>query len=184
MKNVLPILIVTLSLSCVVFAQQQPQQSHSHSTVASAPSSGMAAFASGLGTQHHPVTTQNARAQQLFDEGLRLIYAFNHDEAERSFKRAAELDPNLAMAYWGIAYAVGPNYNLPVDGEREKAAYDALQKAQSLSAKASDSEKAYINALAKRYSNEPNPDLKQLSLNYRDAMRSVMQQYPDDLDAA
>jgi Flp pilus assembly protein TadD len=186
MKKALPILIVTLSLSTFAFTQQQPQQSHAHSAAApvSAPSSGMAAFASGLGTQHHPVTTQNARAQQLFDEGLRLIYAFNHDEAERSFKRAAELDPNLALAYWGIAYAVGPNYNLPVDAEREKAAYDAIQKAQSLSAKASDSEKAYINALAKRYSNEPNPDLKQLSLNYRDAMRSVMQQYPDDLDAA
>jgi hypothetical protein len=184
--KVLPILVVTLSLSTFAFAQQQPKKAQAKPATApaNALSSGMATFASGLGTHHHPVTTQNARAQQLFDEGLRLIYAFNHDEAERSFKRAAELDPNLAMAYWGIAYAVGPNYNLPVDAEREKAAYDAITKAQSLASHASDSEKAYINALAKRYSNDPNPDLKQLSLNYRDAMRSVMQQYPDDLDAA
>jgi hypothetical protein len=189
MKNVLSILIVVLSVCIFGFAQQQPlQQSHSHAAAGAAPatssSAGMAAFTSGLGTMHHPVTTQNVRAQQLFDEGLRLIYAFNHDEAVRSFKRAAAADPNLAMAYWGIAYAVGPNYNLPVDEEREKAAYDAITKAQSLAKHASASEQAYISALAQRYSNQANPDLKRLSNNYRDAMRSVSQEYPDDLDAA
>src|SRR5712692_643310 len=73
---------------------------------------------SGLGDLHHPVSTSNAEAQHFFDQGLRLIYAFNHDEAARSFQRAAELDPKLAMAYWGIAEAVGPNYNNPASAQR------------------------------------------------------------------
>ncbi len=138
----------------------------------------------GLGDHHHPVFTSNREAQRFFDQGLRLIYAFNHDEAERSFRRAAELDPQMAMAYWGIAYAVGPNYNLPVDEACEKAAYVAIQKALSLSAKAPESERAYIEALAKRYSNHPNPDLQQLAFNFKDAMRDLSTRYPDDLDAA
>ena len=88
-----------------------------------------AVLMSGLGNLHHPVSTQNAEAQQIFDQGLRLIYAFNHDEAARSFQRAAELDPQLAMAWWGVGTAVGPNYNLPVDAEHEKIAVNAVNKA-------------------------------------------------------
>ena len=87
----------------------------------------------GLSTLHHPVSTQNAEAQKFFDQGLRLVYAFNHEEAARSFHRAAELDPKLAMAWWGVALAVGPNYNLPVDPEHEKLAVDAIEKAHALS---------------------------------------------------
>jgi hypothetical protein len=68
-----------------------------------------------LGTLRHPITTTSPQAQQYFDQGLRLIYAFNHDEATRSFRQAARLDPSCAMAYWGIAHAVGPNYNLALD---------------------------------------------------------------------
>src|SRR5215470_8713500 len=86
----------------------------------------------GFGDLHHPVTTSNPQAQQFFDQGLRLIYAFNHDEALRSFQRAAELDPNLAMAYWGVAEAIGPNYNDPASDERFTQAHDAAQKAVSL----------------------------------------------------
>ena len=73
---------------------------------------------SGLGDLHHPVSTKNVEAQKFFDQGLRFIYAFNHDEAARSFQHAAELDPKLAMAYWGVAEAVGPTYNDPADPER------------------------------------------------------------------
>jgi hypothetical protein len=83
----------------------------------------------GLGDLHHPVSTKNAEAQQFFDQGLRLIYAFNHDEAARSFQKASELDPKLAMAYWGIAEAVGPNYNDPASEDRFKQAHGAIQKA-------------------------------------------------------
>jgi tetratricopeptide (TPR) repeat protein len=137
----------------------------------------------GLGDVHHPVSTKNRDAQQFFDQGLKLVYGFNHDEARRSFQRAAELDPKLAMAWWGVALTLGPNYNLPVDPEREKAGYDAVQRALSLQDNASDPERAYINALAVRYSNDPKADLHQLDLAYRDAMSKLVKSYPDDLDA-
>src|SRR5229473_3465694 len=78
---------------------------------------------SGLGDLHHPVTTSNAEAQKFFDQGLRYIFAFNHEEAARSFQHAAELDPQMAMAYWGVAEAVGPNYNDPGDPDRFKHAH-------------------------------------------------------------
>src|ERR1700751_1595736 len=97
----------------------------------------------GYGDLHHPVSTDNAQAQQFFDQGLRQIYAFNHDEATRSFQRAADLDPKLAMAYWGVAEAVGPNYNDPASDQRFAAAHAAIQKAADLSANASPVEQAY-----------------------------------------
>jgi tetratricopeptide (TPR) repeat protein len=138
----------------------------------------------GLGDLQHPVSTKNPAAQKFFDQGLRLVYAFNHDEAARSFQHAAKLDPTMAMAYWGIAEAVGPNYNDPANEPRRKQAYDAIQKALQLSANAPASERAYIEALAQRYSDDPNADLRQLAVNYANAMREVTKTYPDDLDAA
>jgi tetratricopeptide (TPR) repeat protein len=143
-----------------------------------------AALMPGLSELHHPVTTSNAEAQRFFDQGLRLIFAFNHEEAINSFRRAAELDPRLAMAYWGIAEAVGPNYNDPADPERFKQAHDAIQKAQDLSASASASERAYIAALARRFPADPNADHHQAAEQSRDAMRELVKQFPDDLDAA
>ena len=137
-----------------------------------------------LGDLRHPVSTRNPSAQQFFDQGLRFIYAFNHDEAARSFQHAAELDAQMAMAYWGVAEAVGPNYNDPADPDRYKHAHDAVQKAVDLSAGASPSEQAYIRAMAKRFPADPNSDLKKTAEDYRDAMRQVVSQYPDDLDAA
>src|SRR5271170_4564378 len=138
----------------------------------------------GLGDLHHPVSTKNPQAQQFFDQGLRFIYCFNHDEAARSFQRAAELDPKLAMAYWGVAEAVGPNYNDPADPDRYKHAHDAVQRAVDLSADASPSDQAYIKALAKRFPADPNSDLRKAAEDYRDAMRQVVSEFPDDLDAA
>jgi tetratricopeptide (TPR) repeat protein len=139
---------------------------------------------SGLGDLHHPVSTKNPQAQQFFDQGLRFIYAFNHDEAARSFQHAAELDPALAMAYWGVAEAVGPNYNDPADLDRYKQAHDAVQKALDLSVAASSSDQAYIQALAKRFPADSNSDLRKSAENYRDAMRQLVAEFPDDLDAA
>ena len=138
----------------------------------------------GLGDLHHPVSTHNPQAQQFFDQGLRFIYAFNHDEAARSFQHAAELDANLAIAYWGVAEAVGPNYNDPADPDRYRQAHEAVQKAVDLSAAASHSEQAYIQALAKRFPADPASDLKKAAEDYRDAMRQVVSEFPDDLDAA
>src|SRR5437773_2944175 len=137
----------------------------------------------GLGDVHHPVSTKNSRAQQFFDQGLKLVFGFNHDEARKSFQRAAELDPKLAMAWWGVSLTLGPNYNLPVDLEREKAGYDAAQRAVALKPNASESERAYIDAVAVRYSNDPKADLHQLDVIYKDAMSKLAARYPDDLDA-
>jgi tetratricopeptide (TPR) repeat protein len=138
----------------------------------------------GYGTLHHPVTTQNADAQKFFDQGLRLIYAFNHAEAERSFQRATELDPKLAMAYWGIAEAVGPNYNDPASDERFAAAHAAVQKATDLSSTATSAEQAYVAAMAFRFPADPKADRRQAAEAYRDAMRELSKKYPDDADAA
>lgn len=139
----------------------------------------------GLGTHHHPVTTTNREAQQFFDQGLILLYAFNHDEAARSFRRAADLDPKLAMAWWGVALALGPNYNLPeVNAEQAKTAYDALQKALRLAEGAPEAERDYVQALAARYAADPKADGKQLLRAYAEAMRRLAARYPDDPDAA
>jgi tetratricopeptide (TPR) repeat protein len=143
-----------------------------------------AALMSGLGELHHPVSTSNAEAQKFFDQGLRLIYAFNHEEAARSFKRAAELDPQLAMAHWGYALAVGPNYNeATIDAGRMKAAVEAVEKARALAARATDGERALIEALAKRFTLDANPDGKKLAADYSRAMGEVAKRFPDDLDA-
>src|SRR6266481_1782232 len=138
----------------------------------------------GYGDLHHSVSTDNAQAQQFFDQGLRQIYAFNHDEAARSFQRAADLDPKLAMAYWGIAEAVGPNYNDPASEDRFAQAHAAIEKAQTLAPDASESDQAYITALAKRFPADPKSDLHAAAEQYRDAMRDVVKRFPDDLDAA
>ena len=144
-----------------------------------------ATLMTGLGNLHHPVSTQNAEAQKFFNQGLLLIYAFNHEEAARSFQQAAKLDPKLAMAWWGYALAVGPNYNeTTIDPARMKAAVEAVQKAQTLASNASEIERAYIAALAKRFTLEANPDVKKLGTAYSDAMREIYQRFPDDLNAA
>jgi tetratricopeptide (TPR) repeat protein len=147
------------------------------------PASSAATLMSGYGDLHHPVTTSNPEAQKFFDQGLRLIYAFNHEEAGRSFEQAAKLDPKMAMAYWGIAEAVGPNYNDPADPDRYKQAHNAIQKAGELAANASPSEKAYIAAMAVRFPADPNADHRLAAERYRNAMGDLVKQFPDDLDA-
>ena len=137
-----------------------------------------------LGTLHHPIHTSSLEAQRLFDQGLTLVYAFNHDEAIRRFQRAAALDPNAAMPLWGIALALGPNINLDLDSEREKQAFEAEQKALAVAGAAPENERAYIEALRQRYSPDPNADLKRLALDYANTMRELSRRYPDDLDAA
>jgi tetratricopeptide (TPR) repeat protein len=158
-------------------------QQHEHGAVS--PGTGPAPLLIGLGHLHHPVSTSNPLAQRYFDQGLTLVYAFNHEEAARSFRYAATLDPQCAMAYWGIALARGPNYNeWVIDANREKIAAEAVKKAQELAANASAGEQAYIGAMAQRVSADPKADQKKLGANYRNAMRELMQRYPDDLDAA
>ncbi len=138
----------------------------------------------GLGNLHHPVSTKNPEAQKFFDQGLRYIYAFNHDEAARSFQHAGELDPKLAIAWWGVAEAVGPNYNDPADDPRFAKAHEAIQTAVDLSTNAPASEKAYIDAMAKRFPADAKADRRQAAEEYHEAMREVVKNFPDDLDAA
>ena len=171
--------ILAQSLCGLLLCMPGAAQNHAHHM-----QSHPVSLVTGLGDLHHPVSTHNLEAQKFFDQGLRFIYAFNHDEAARSFQHAAELDPKLAMAYWGVAEAVGPNYNDPADPDRYKHAHDAVQKAVDLSSDASPSEQAYIQAMAKRFPADPNSDLKKAAEDYRDAMREVARQFPDDLDAA
>src|SRR5256885_12396223 len=133
--GVLSMVVLGLFLCGIVSAQD-----HSAHTQAKP-----ATLMQGYGDLHHPVSTENAQAQAFFDQGLRQIYAFNHDEAARSFQRAGELDPKLAMAFWGVAEAVGPNYNDPASDDRFVKAHEAIAKAQSLAAEASESDKAYID---------------------------------------
>jgi tetratricopeptide (TPR) repeat protein len=139
----------------------------------------------GLGNYHHPITTKNPEAQTYFNQGLTLLYGFNHDEAARYFRRAAELDPEAAMPYWGLALSIGPNYNdTAVDENRARATYEAVQNAVERAPQASAREQDYIRALVKRYpTRSAQSDWRQFHLDYSNAMREVMKKYPDDLDA-
>ena len=142
------------------------------------------ALRKGLGAVHHGVSTANHRAQLFFDQGLALCYGFNHHAAIESFAEAARLDPHLAMAHWGEAYAMGMNINLPIDADTNKAAYAETQRAVALENYATPHEREWINAIAARYSNEDKPDFDKLNKTYSDAMAQVTKDNPKDLDAA
>ena len=145
-----------------------------------------------LGSYSWPVSAQQPEAQTWFDRGLMWCYGFNHEEAISCFKKAAEADPALAMAYWGIAYAVGPNYNKPWEAfdavdlaQSLDEAYTATQKAVDLSSTASAVEQALINTLPHRYpSATPADDLSIWNDDYANAMRSVYAEFPDNHDVA
>ncbi|WP_299075667.1 hypothetical protein [uncultured Ruegeria sp.] len=143
-----------------------------------------------LGTYSCPVTTTSPEAQIWFDRGLNWTYGYNHEEAVVCFKRAAEFDPECAMAHWGVAYAAGPNYNLPWDLQddrgKQKAlalAYDAAQKALAHMDGCTDVEQALIRALPARYpQREPTPDMHKWDHDFADSMRATFAAHPDHLD--
>jgi len=167
---------------CIVFliAGSLALAQHNHAASTAHP----AELLEGLGTHSHPIRTKSQLAQKFFDQGFALVYGFNHDEAARLFARAAELDPASPMPHWGIALALGPNYNMPAMPDREEKAWTAIRKAVELSKNAPENERAYVEALVKRYSPDPNEDRRKLAVVYKDAMKTVMTSYPDDLDAA
>ena len=139
----------------------------------------------GLGTFHRQVTA-SPEAQRYFDQGMRFLWAFNHDEATRSFAKGAEVDPTCASCYWGVALTVGPNYNVPaMAASRARVAFEALRQAQANAAHASAVEQALIEALAARYPNAQPLDPSNLTpvlTAYAGAMRQVAGRFPDDLD--
>lgn len=132
---------------------------------------------------HHPVQTTQSAAQLFFDQGLTFTYAFNHDAAYWSFLRASESDPNMAMAYWGMALVLGTNININITPKRAKVALEALRKATQLATNGPENERAYITALSRRYSYDPNADAAKLATAYSQAMEELVKKYPDDPDA-
>jgi tetratricopeptide (TPR) repeat protein len=137
----------------------------------------------GMGRHHHPITTKWELAQRYFDHGLTLCFNFNHAEAIRSFEAAAQIDPDCAMAYWGVAFACGPNINAPMDTNSVPKAWQALQKAVILKPRVTERERDYIDALAKRYANELLSDRSHLDKAFADAMRQLAQKHEADIDA-
>ncbi len=163
---------------CLLVAGSAVAQHQHH-----APSNLPVEMFTGLGGTHHPVSTQSAEAQKYFDQGLALLYGFNHEEAAKAFAAAAKLDPSLAIAHWGIALVNGQNYNAPEFPELVKTAKAELGTAQTMSGKASPSEQALIAALAKRY-DESIGDSAAREKAYSNAMGEVSAKFPDDLDVA
>jgi tetratricopeptide (TPR) repeat protein len=137
-----------------------------------------------LGAHHVAISTTVPRAQLYFDQGMRLVYAFNHGEAIRAFDEAARLDTNCAICHWGAALAFGPHVNAPMDSAAGVAAWAELQQAVALAPKASAKEQAFINALRARYAAVPPANRASLDSAYATAMADVVRKYPDDLDAA
>lgn len=137
-----------------------------------------------LGAFSVPISSRNPRAQQYFDQGMRLTYAFNHAEAIRSFQEALRLDPDCAICHWGVALGYGPNINWPMDSASGVLAWQAIQNAKRLSSKANAREQALIAALATRYAEVPPANRAGLDSAYATAMGDVADQYPDDLEAA
>jgi tetratricopeptide (TPR) repeat protein len=138
---------------------------------------------SGLGDHHRRITTSSPEAQIWFDQGLAFLSAFNHDEARRSFQHAADLDPDCAMAWWGVAISNGPHINFPeVVPDQASAARAALTHAMATTAHASPLERELISALDLRYVSPPPADRRALDEAYAQAMRVVWQRHQDDAD--
>jgi tetratricopeptide (TPR) repeat protein len=171
--------------SILVAQDKQTASGHVHykepTQQSTAPNGALAPRLQKLGTHAFPVSTKNRQAQLFMNQGLNLSYAFNHAEAGRAYREAERLDPNLAMAYWGEALALGPNINAPMDPASEPKALEAIQKAIALKAKASPREQALIDALKYRYSGKAE-ERRANDVAYADAMRKVHLQFPDDDD--
>ena len=140
----------------------------------------------GLGTFHRSVSTNSPEAQRYFDQGMRFIWAFNHDEATRSFAKATQIDPNCALCYWGVALTLGPNYNMPMMAEaRARVGWEALGKARAKGVKSTPVERALISALAARFAGpaplDPANSAPRLTA-YVAAMRAVAKRFPRDND--
>ena len=138
----------------------------------------------GLGTLHYTVTTQSAAAQKYFDQGLRLLYAFNHGEAGRSFNEVIRIDPACAMAYWGLGMVLGPNYNAPLDPALLEEINGVMDKGIKYAEKATPRERALIHALAKRYPRTVVDDMTPFNAAYAQAMKKAQEQFPDDVEIA
>ena len=177
--------IFVLASAVTAFAET-PNHKHYDSPPEAAkpgPAGELAPRLQNLGPHAFPVTTKSRKAQAFVNQGLNLAYGFNHAEAGRAFREAARLDPSCAMAFWGQAFVLGPNINVPMSPDDEPKAYEAAQKAVSLKGKASPRERAYIDAVAQRYTGKA-ADRAAGDRAFALAMKDVVRRYPNDLDAA
>jgi tetratricopeptide (TPR) repeat protein len=173
------LLAIVLSLSLAPLCAAQTTKPSEPAYGAGAPSR----LFDGLGSHQRTISTTSPEAQQFFNQGLNWMYAFNHDEAVRAFTRAAELDPQCAMAWWGVSQCQGPNYNSPEMSEaRSAAAWDALQRARARIDNTTPVERALIEALGQRYAQPEPEDRTRLDQAYADALAKVWEQFPDDSD--
>jgi len=179
-RSLVYVLALTLSIPTT---GAESQHSHGKSTAALSPTKKVPLY-KNLGEHHYPVTAASPIVQRYFDQGLRLYYAFNHQEATRAFEEAARRDPQCAMCYWGVALSLGPNINAPLEKPAALAAYAAIQRALALKSHASTKEHALINALAARYAATPTDDRSAHDQAYARAMHEVTRRYPNDLEAA
>ncbi|MGH8662936.1 MAG: hypothetical protein ACREUX_01600, partial [Burkholderiales bacterium] len=178
--------VVTIIAACA-FAWPLGASSHSEShaaqhATAAQPKAAIPLY-QNLGDHHYAITTRSPKAQRYFDQGLRLYYAFNHQEAIRAFEEAARLDPTCAMCPWGIALSLGPNINVPMDAKAASAAHAAIRKAVALAPNASPREQALIHALANRYAEVPPEDRAALDRAYAEALDDAVRRHPQDLEA-
>jgi hypothetical protein len=164
-------------------AQEPDHQHHFKAGMPTTADAGTVPLYDNLGTLSHKVSTGSAAAQRYFDQGLRLTYAFNHEEAIASYTQATREDSTCAMCWWGIAYALGPNINAPMDTAAYRPAYAAIQRAVKLSSRATRYERDIIQAMAKRYGPEPVTNRAPLDSAYAKSMKQVATKYSDDPDA-
>ena len=186
MQHSLTAIVVTLVLVSASADRGLAAQEHQHppGMPTAESSSAETPLYDNLGTLHRTITTESELAQKYFNQGLRLTYAFNHDEAIRSFKQGLKHDSTCAMCYWGIAYALGPNINLPMDTSLVRPAWEAAYNAVRYSVKVTPKERAFIDALTKRYSADPAANRASLDTAWARAIGRVAGLYPDDDDAA
>src|SRR5882672_8681621 len=176
--------ILLVVAGCAMQGQDTAVQGQAHGDHSGHAADARPVLYDSLGSYSYRITTTSPDAQRWFDQGLRLMYGFNHHEAQRAFKEAARLDPRCAMCYWGIAMTDGGNYNHPTDAERETRALAAVKQAEALAAGARPGERAMIQAVGKRHSADPQAKREALDRAYADAMREVARQFPDDLEAS
>src|SRR5215471_9554408 len=178
---------VALILASTLIAPRAARAADDHPMQMGAAPEGKAPLFEGLGKFHRAISTKSPEAQRYFDQGMNFLWGFNLHEAERSFEEGAKLDPQCAMLEWGAALSLGPHFNVPALPPRTVAANAHAQKALTLVAGATPVERGLVEAAAKRYS-DPAPttpdDQKKLDQAYSDAMKALMDKYPNDDDIA
>jgi tetratricopeptide (TPR) repeat protein len=184
MNRILVVALATLAVAAGLFYGRGTADPPPPSPAPEVPAPVGATLLEGLGDYSFPVTSSHPEVQRWFDQGLMLTYGFNHDAAERSFMKAAELDPGCAMCWWGGALVLGPHVNSGMDPANNANAWSRLQRALELAPQASEREQAFIRALAARYAQDPPDDRRPLDEAYAEAAGRLAAERPDDLDAA